>query len=266
MINSETVRFSSDARGVATITLNRPEKHNALNAEMIRTLQETITATDVDPNIRVVVLTGAGESFCAGADLDWMRTQMAASRAQRMEEAEALANMLETLNALSKPVIARINGATYGGGIGLVSVCDVSIASESARFALTETKLGLIPATISPYVYARLGEARMRQIALSGTVIKGDEATKIGLVSKIVQQDQLDQQVEQQIGLFLQCAPGAIAETKSLIRDLTDNAKIDTMAMTISRLANQWETNEAAEGLQAFFDRTKPSWSSTERD
>jgi len=260
MNNSEPILWSSDKRGVATIILNRPRQHNAMNAKMICALNEAGRSIEESPDIRVVVLTGAGESFCAGADLNWMREQMGADRARRIAEAKMLTRMLATLNNLSKPTIARINGNAYGGGVGLFSVCDISIASGAARFALTETKLGLIPATIGPYVHARLGQARMRQIALNGAMIKGAEAAKIGLVSRVAPPDRLDHEVENQIIQFLQCAPGAVAETKSLIRELANSPGLDQSAMMISRLADRWETAEAAEGVRVFFDQTKPSW------
>lgn len=260
MDNGNTVTWTCDERGVGTLTLNRPDKHNAMNAGMIRELKNAISRIEDDQSIRVVVLTGAGESFCAGADLGWMKDQAAATRAERMTEATTLASMLAAFDCLSKPTIAKVQGAAYGGGIGLISVCDIAIAADTARLALTETKLGLIPATISPYVFARLGEAAMRRIALNGFILQGQEAVASGLLSATCSASQLNDQVAMQIDLFLKCAPGAVAETKALIRHLANSDRDSQMETTIGMLADRWETPEAAEGIDAFFARRKPDW------
>ncbi len=159
MSDFETIDVAIDARGVATLTLNRPEQHNVLSGLMIDELTTATLHLADNAAVRIVVLTGAGKSFCAGGDLGWMQAQMNASRAQRIEEARKLALMLKALRDLPKPLIGRVNGQAYGGGIGLISVCDAAISVSGARFGLTETKLGLIPATISPYVVARIGQA-----------------------------------------------------------------------------------------------------------
>lgn len=260
MHEMNTLSWTCDERGVGTLTLNRPDKHNAMNAEMIRELQETIDRIDNDETVRVVVLAGAGESFCAGADLAWMKAQAAAEREERIAEATSLATMLAAFDCLSKPTIAKVHGAAYGGGIGLISVCDIAIAADTARLTLTETKLGLIPATISPYVFARLGAASMRRVALNGYMLQGQEAVTAGLLSSACPADQLDGQIATQVDLFLKCAPGAVAETKAMIRNLSNTSKEDQMDMTIRLLADRWETSEAAEGIDAFFARTKPDW------
>ena len=176
MSGFSTIRIEGDARGVATLTLARPERHNAMDAAMIGELARAAVALGEDVSVRAVVLTGEGKSFSAGADLNWMKAQFDASRAERIAEATALARMLKALNEMPKPLIGRINGQAFGGGLGLISVCDVAVASQSARFAFTEVKLGLIPATISPFVAARMGEARARRVFMSGRMFDAQEA------------------------------------------------------------------------------------------
>ncbi len=164
----ETILISHDSRGVATLTLNRPDKHNALNAQMIAELTAAASELAADAAIRAVILTGAGKSFCAGGDLAWMRAQTTATRAGRIAEATKLAGMLKALNELPKPLIGRVQGQAFGGGMGMMSVCDVTIAVTGPRFGFTEVRLGLIPATISPYVVACMGLAHVRGTARSG--------------------------------------------------------------------------------------------------
>ena len=167
----ETLTLATDARGVATLTLNRPEKHNSLSAQMIDELTQAAAQLGADDAVRVVVLTGAGASFCAGGDLGWMREQFEAGRETRMAEARKLAMMLKALNELPKPLIGRVQGQAFGGGIGMMSVCDTVVAVDSAKFGLTEVRLGLIPATISPYVLARMGEGKARRVFMSARLL-----------------------------------------------------------------------------------------------
>ena len=163
----ETIRVDRDARGVATIWLNRPDRHNVMSGQMMTELHDAALTLGADADIRVVVMGGLGPSFCAGGDLGWMRAQMAADAATRAKEAAKIAHALQALNTLPKPLIGRIHGNVMGGGVGIASVCDVAVAAAGSRFGLTETKLGLIPATISPYVIARMGEAQARRVTMS---------------------------------------------------------------------------------------------------
>jgi len=222
------------------LTLDRPEQHNALSGRMIdELLTATLHLADNDA-VRLVVLTGNGTSFCAGGDLGWMQEQVKATRAQRIEEARKLALMLKALRDLPKPLIGRINGQAYGGGVGLISVCDAAIAASGARFGLTETKLGLIPATISPYVVARIGQANALRTFTSALLFDAEEARRIGLVHDVVEAERLDAAVETEIKPYFATAPAAVAASKSL--------------------ADTWETPEAAEGIAAFFAKKSPSW------
>lgn len=256
----ETITIAADARGVATLTLNRPEKHNALSAQMIAELSLAAEALGSDSAVRAVVLTGAGESFCAGGDLAWMRAQFDASREERIAEARRLAEMLRALNELPKPLIGRVNGQTYGGGVGMMSVCDVAVAAEGARFGLTETRLGLIPATISPYVIARMGEGMARRVFMSARIFGAEEAVALGLAAQAVPAEGLDDAVAAEVKPYLGAAPGAVARSKALARALGPAIDDAVIGETIERLADAWESDEAREGVGAFFDRRKPGW------
>jgi len=256
----ETITLETDARGVCTLTLNRPEKHNAMSGQMLQELTLAAGRLAADDTVRVVVLTGAGKSFCAGGDLNWMRAQMDADAETRGREARVLAEMLMALNTLPKPVIGAIHGNAFGGGVGMASVCDVAIGADHLRMGLTETKLGLIPATIGPYVIARMGEARARRVFMSARLFDAAEAVELGLLARAVPADQLAEAVEAEVAPYLNCAPGAVAAAKKLARDLgprLDDAVIDH---TISALVERWEGAEAQEGISAFFDKRKPGW------
>lgn len=256
----KTVRLETDRRGVATLTLTRSEKRNAMSAEMIRELAAATRQMAEDDAVRAVVMAGEGPTFCAGGDLDWMRAQMAADDETRRSEARALAMMLKALNELPKPLVARVHGDAFGGGIGLMSVCDAVIVSETARFGLTETRLGLIPATIGPYVAARLGAGPARRIFTSPRLFGAEEAVALGLVSVSVAEDQLDLAIENEVSPYLNAAPGAVAEGKALLRRLSasvDEAAIDA---SIDALVTRWASDEADEGTAAFFDRRRPRW------
>jgi methylglutaconyl-CoA hydratase len=255
-----SVALSTDTRGIATLTLNRPEKHNALSSDLIDALQGAIDAIAADPAVRAVILTGAGRSFCAGGDLGWMRAQFDADRAGRMAEARRLALMLNALNTLPKPVIARVQGPAYGGGVGMMAVADVVIAAESARFGLTETRLGLIPATISPYVIARMGEGPARAVFMSARIFDAAEAVRLNLVTRVVPEAELDAAVEAEAVAYLACAPTAVAAAKALARSLGPKIDADVIEDTIARLADTWETTEAREGIAAFFDKRPAPW------
>jgi len=256
----ETVLIETDVQGVAKLTLNRPDKHNALSSEMIAELTEAAGCLGQDPTVRVVVLTGAGASFCAGGDLNWMKTQMTASPAARATEAKKIAMMLQALNTIPKPLIGRVQGNAFGGGVGMASVCDVAIGVTGAKFGLTETRLGLIPATIGPYVVARMGEAHARRVFMSSRLFDADEAVRLGVIAKAVTPDALDAAIAAEVAPYLNCAPGAVAAAKALTRRLGPTIDDATIAETIDALIARWESPEAEEGIAAFFDKRKPQW------
>lgn len=256
----DTLKLAIDERGVARLALSRPEAHNALNAELIEELGVAIRALDEDRAVRAVVLTGEGKSFCAGGDFRWQQSQRDKSRAERIRAGRPLAELLYRMNTLSKPLIGRVNGAAYGGGVGMIAVCDIAVAVETARIALTEVRLGLVPATISPYVAAKLGEAHARRVFFNGKPMSADEAMRYGLVSEVVPEDRLDEAVAAEIDLVLQCAPGAVAMTKKLVDYVLRHDYPDNLVYTVDRLADFWETEEAREGMASFFERRKPAW------
>jgi methylglutaconyl-CoA hydratase len=256
----ETLKVEVDHRGVACVTLNRPGKHNAMSAQMIDELALAARQLGHDPAVRVVVLTGAGESFCAGGDLAWMRDQMRAGAAQRAAEATRLSRMLGALNTLPKPLIGRIQGQALGGGVGLLSVCDVAVGVHGARFGLTETRLGLIPATIGPYVIARMGAARARRVFMSARLFDADEAVRLGLLARAVAPGEFDAAIEDEVAPYLAVAPGAVAAAKRLVHDLGPRIDAAAIARSSEALVERWESDEAAEGIAAFFERRPPKW------
>ncbi|TPE53264.1 enoyl-CoA hydratase-related protein [Amaricoccus solimangrovi] len=248
----QTILVESDADGIATVTLNRPGKHHAMSAEMIGELTEAATMLGGDAGVRAVVLASSGPSFCAGGDLEWMRTQQAADRAGKMAEAGRLSAMLAALNALPKPLIARVQGNAFGGGIGLIAVADVAIAAEGVKLALTETRLGLIPATIGPFVVARMGQGMARQVFFSGNAIPLDFALRAGLLHEVCPADCLDERVRRQAEAVLRTAPGAVAAAKALCLGLGGDEAAD-IGTSIAALADCWESDEAQERISAFL-------------
>lgn len=256
----ETIRIEVDGRGVAGLVLARAEKHNALSAQMIAELTEAAGRLARDPAVRVVVLRADGDSFCAGGDLGWMQEQMRADGATRAREATKLATMLGALNTLPKPLIGRVQGNAFGGGIGMMSVCDVAVGVEGARFGLTETKLGLTPATISPYVVARMGAAKARRVFMSSRLFDAAEARDLNLLARVVAPDDLDAAIEAEVVPYLSCAPGAVADAKALVRSLGPRIESDIVDATIRALVARWESPEAIEGITAFFDKRAPAW------
>jgi methylglutaconyl-CoA hydratase len=260
MADYRTITLHVDARGVATCTLARPEKRNALSPEMMDELTDLAARMTAAPDVRAVVLAGSGGTFCAGGDLGWMRTQIAADRAGRIREARRLAGMLGALDAMGRPLIGRIEGAALGGGVGLASVCDVAVAAEDAVFGLTETRLGIIPATIAPYVVARIGAGRVRRVFMSGRVFGAAEAVDLGLVARAVPAAGLDAAVEAEVAPYLKVAPGAVAAAKALARSLGPRIDDAVVEATIERLADVWETEEASHGIAAFLEKRPPRW------
>jgi methylglutaconyl-CoA hydratase len=255
-MNFETLLFNQDKRGVVSLTLNRPEKRNALSAKMIEEL--TGFTSKLTPDTRAVVIQGAGKLFCAGGDLDWMNNQIKADRLTRISEARKLAMMLKALNEIPVPLIGKLHGAAYGGGVGLACVCDFVISSSNVKFGFTETRLGLIPSTIGPYVVGKMGEAKAREVFMSGKVFNEVEAKKLNIVSEI--SENLDQSVESHLNPYLQTAPKAVGEAKALLRSLGPRIDEQVIEGTIERLADIWEGEEASHGIDAFLNKTKPRW------
>lgn len=260
MAQFQTLDVVTDPRGVSVLTLNRPEKHNAMSGVMLEELTEVAEILGVDPAVRVVILTGAGKSFCAGGDLAWMQDQMRMNSDMRRKEARKLATSLGALDALPKPLIGKLQGNAFGGGVGLACVCDIAYGAAPIKLGLTETRLGLIPATIGPYVVARMGVGAARQVFMSGRLFDGSEAVRLGLLARVVAADDLDGAVEAEVAAYLACAPGAVAAAKELARALGPRVDAATIDMSIDALAARWDTQEAADGIAAFFDKRPASW------
>jgi methylglutaconyl-CoA hydratase len=231
-----------------------------MNAAMIAELTEVAGRLGEASDVRVVVLRGRGDSFCAGGDLGWMRDQMAATPDQRAQEAGKLAWMLLALNRLPKPLIGAIHGNAFGGGVGIASVCDIAIGHPHVQMGLTEVRLGLIPATIGPYVAARIGEGNARRVVLSGRRFDALTAQSFGLLAQLHDGAAFDQAIAQEVDAHLAAAPGAVAAAKALMRDLGQKIDEDTVHMTIAALKAQWESPEAEAGIGAFFERRPPPW------
>ena len=255
-----TILIETDARGVARLTLNRPDKHNALNGELIAELYDAAEKLAADDDVRIVVLTGAGKSFCAGGDFNWFASNVEKTRSERVAQSATLARLLRRLDTLPKPLIGRINGPAYGGGVGMISVCDYTIGAEDARFGLTEVKLGLLPANISPYVVARIGKVHSRETMLSGALFDTVRAERIGLLTEVVAPGDLDATVNRVVHDHLQAAPGAVADTKALIAYVASHDLETNMIYTADRLADAWETEEGIEGINSFINKGVPSW------
>jgi len=255
------VTTSISPRGVATVSLNRPDKHNALDGKTLEQLQGTLIEIARNPAARVVVLTGAGASFCAGADIAHMRSMLGASEAENVADARLLAGCLRTLDELPLPVIARVNGNVFGGGVGLVACADIAIAVAAAKFALTEVRLGIVPAAISPYVVAAIGPRQARRLFLTSAPFDGREAQSIGLVHFACEPEALDALVDEQVELVLQGGPAALRAAKQLVRDVRPEHDRDELADRTARLlASLRVSEEGQEGLGAFLERRKPRW------
>ena len=258
---SHEVITNVDADGNATLTLNRPEVHNAFDPAMTRQLTASLKTLDADPKVRAIVLQGAGKSFCAGADIGHMKASAKFSRAQNYKAAQESAHMFHTLYAMSKPTIARVHGAVRGGGMGLVAACDIAIAARSASFRLSEVKIGVIPAMISPYVIAAIGARHARRYFVSGEEFDAGEAWRIGLIHDIVEEAELHARVGGMLAHLYSSGPGAMAAAKKLI-PLSSHANIDKAILdeTSRRIADIRATPEGQEGLSAFLEKRKPKW------
>jgi methylglutaconyl-CoA hydratase len=243
-----------------TITLNRPEVHNAFNEVMIAELHEAIDRIVRKGGVRVVVLTGMGRSFCAGADLNWMRRVKDYSYEENLAESRQLADLMYGIYALPVPTVARVNGAAIGGGTGFLAACDVVIAAETATFSLSEVKLGLVPAVISPYVIRRVGESRCRQLMLTGERFKADRAGRYGLVNTVVPIEDLDNAVTERVAQLLSSGPEALKTCKELLHRVPLMDFQEARDYTAEVIARLRISPEGQEGMAAFLDKRKPSW------
>ncbi len=246
---------------IGLVTLARPEVHNAFDETLVAELTRALRAIEADDNVRAVVLLGAGSSFCAGADLNWMRKMAAFTRAQNLADATALSEMLSTLATLTKPTVARVHGPAFGGGVGLVACCDIAVAAHDATFALSEGRLGLIPAAISPYVVEAIGARAARRFFLTAQRFTAAEAYRLGLVHELVPPGELDSRINELLGFLLTAGPRAQAEAKALVRAVAHRAiDADVIADTARRIARVRASPEGKEGVAAFLDKRRAAW------
>ena len=258
---AQPVLITTDGRGVAIITINRQERHNAFDNHVISQLADYFNDCASNPDVRVVVLTGTGKSFSSGADLEWMRSMANYTHEENRDDAKRLAGMMAALAALPQPTVARVSGAAFGGGVGLVCCCDLAIASNRAKFALTEVRLGLAPAVISPYVIAAIGVRQCQRYFQTGEIINADQAVRLGLVHEAVEHEYLDTAVERQIRLLLKGGPNAQAANKQLI-DKARRAKCaeEISGYTADLIAELRVSPEGQEGVSAFLEKREPAF------
>jgi len=249
--------------GVARVTLDRPDLRNAFDDELIKLLHDCFVSLGKDEEVRVVILAGSGPAFCAGADLNWMKRMAKYGYQENLADAEALALMLATLDRLPKPTIARVHGPVFAGGTGLVAACDIAVGTREAKFCLSEAKLGLSPATISPYVIRAMGEHNARRYFLTAEVFDAEEAFRIGMLSLLVSSSELDQAVDQLVGHLLAGGPQAHAKIKDLIRAVAGRPVDDALAAeTAKRIAEIRVSPEGREGIASFLEKRKAAWCS----
>jgi methylglutaconyl-CoA hydratase len=260
-MSTKTVTTAIDSRGVATVTLNRPNKHNAFDDTIIAELREAFDALAQRDEVRVVILASNGKSFSAGADLGWMKRMAEYDFGHNLKDAELLAGMLKSLHELPQPTIARVQGAAFGGAVGLVSCCDMAVGSERASFSLSEVKIGLVPATISPYVIKAIGERASRRYFTTAERFGAGEAHRIGLLSEVVAEEKLDETVETLVGAILSNGPNAVRAAKDLVASVA-NREIDSALIedTCVRIAHIRVSEEGQEGLGAFLGKRSPNW------
>ncbi len=258
---NKTVNTEIDPRGVATVTMNRPEKHNAFDDAIIAELREAFDALAQRDDVRVVILASQGRNFSAGADLGWMKRMAEYDFGHNLKDAELLAGMLKSLHDLPQPTIARVQGAAFGGAVGLVSCCDMAVAAESASFSLSEVKIGLIPATISPYVIKAVGERAARRYFTTAERFSAAEAHRLGLASECVADDQLDSAVDVLVDAILSNGPEAVRAAKDLVISVADREiSAELIEDTCVRIAHIRVSEEGQEGLAAFLSRRSPNW------
>lgn len=249
-----------DAVGI--LTLNRPARHNALDDTLISEITSGLLALEADPHVRVIVLSSAGKSFCAGADMSWLRREIDGTLQDKLQDARHLGRLMMTLNTLRKPTLARVHGPTFGSGIGLVACCDIAIATYDAQFAFSDVKLGTIPAVVSPFIMAAVGERFMRRYTLSAERFSAAEAYRVGLVHEVVPDDEaLDQALMEIVDALLKNGPQAMAECKASLRSFSAHIiDEDIIEDAAQRMASVRSSPEGREGLAAFIEKRKPNW------
>ncbi len=254
-----TLKYIKDG-AVGRVTFNRPEIHNAFNSTVITEMAALFGELANDNELRVIVLTGEGKSFCAGADLNWMREVVKQSIDENLAESNALADLFYQLYTFKLPIIGRINGAAIGGGTGFVALCDIAVAAESAKFSFSEVKIGVVPACIGPYVIRKMGEGKARELFITGERMIADRAHEVGLVNRVVPDDMLDTEVDALVKSILSSGPEAVAMAKKLVSEVPAMPPEQFKPYTAEMIARLRVSDEGQEGMDAFLNKRKPSW------
>ncbi len=256
---SELLKISNK-NAIVEVRLNRPEIHNAFNDELIKQITETFQKLSADESVRLIVLTGEGRSFCAGADLNWMKSMKDYSQTENFEDSQKLAKMFQVINECPIPVIGKVNGHALGGGVGLVSVCDYVITHDKAKFGFTEVRLGLIPAVISPFCINKIGESNARAWFLSGELFQGNKALEMGLVHQVSTLENFEEDFENVIRSFLYAGPQAARDAKRLVENVLQSNKGDIAEYTCNAIAQKRVSDEGQEGMSALLEKRKAQW------
>jgi len=257
MTQHELLTIDIDPRGVCTLALNIPDKHNAFNDDVIAALRAELSRLEQDKRVRILVLTGNGQTFSSGADLEWMKSAASRDEATNQKDSEALAKLMRTLYEYDKPTVARINGGAYGGALGLIACCDIAIAVRSAQFAFTEVRFGLVPAVIAPYIIKAIGERHTRSLFLTAERFSSSFAKKIDFIHQVIDDEALDNAVNQAVDKLLKAGPRSIQACKCLIRSLSIDSCDESSAKLIAQLR---ASEEGQEGMAAFLEKRNPGW------
>ncbi len=258
-MNYETIEYQKKD-SVGRIDFNRPEIHNAFNSTVIREMLDLFGKLEQDADLRLVVLSGKGKSFCAGADLNWMRSVITQSFEQNLAESNELADLFYKIYTFKRPIIGKINGAAIGGGTGFVAVCDIAIAARSAKFSFSEVKIGVVPACIGPYVIRKMGEGKARELFITGERMLAERAFQVGLVNKVVDDDQLDAEVDKLVSSVLSSGPEAVAMAKKLVSEVPSMTPEQFKPYTAEMIARLRVSDEGQEGMDAFLNKRPPKW------
>lgn len=258
-MNYETIEVLKD-KNIVTVMLNRPDVHNAMNEKLMKELTTCFKDLNQDDNTRIIILTGKGKSFCAGADLNWMKNMANYSKEQNIEDSRLLLNLFEAIYNCSKPVIGRINGHAFGGGLGLLAVCDINVATPDLKFAFSEVKLGIIPSVISTFIGKRISVADMRRLFITGERFDSDYAKEIGLIDYIVPEDEFDSKINEYVEQLLSSGPNAIGEVKNLVDKYLELDLEKYKTFTVEKISELRVSEEGQEGINAFMEKRKPKW------
>jgi len=259
-MNYTTIKINKEKTS-CVVALNRPDVHNAMNEQLMKELTNCFTELSKDEYVRVVILTGEGKSFCAGADLHWMKSMATYSKEENIKDSRLLLDLYETIYTCPKPVIGRINGHAFGGGLGLVAVCDITIGVPGKKFAFSEVKLGIIPSVISTYVVRRIGLAHMKRLFITGERFTAEHAKETGLLDYVVPEEKLDEVVQTYVDHLHPSGPNAIKEAKQLVSACEQMSRADFKEFTVKKIAELRVSTEGQEGISAFLEKRKPSWS-----